>query len=100
MSANLFVRYVDEYEDDAPQSATRGAFIGEHPTIDDHTTADVQFNYELPAFAFQQEGSVVTLGVKNVTDEDPPFVNTDGAFDPFVHDPRGRLFYFRYRLAM
>jgi len=100
MSANLFVRYIDGYDDDRIQSATRGAFIGLHPKIDDHTTADVQFNYELPAFAFQQEGSVVTLGIKNVTDEDPPFMNIDGAFDPFVHDPRGRLFYFSYRLAM
>jgi len=24
----------------------------------------------------------------------------DGAFDPYTHDPRGRIVYMRYRMAM
>lgn len=100
LSGNVIVRYITDYEDDAPQDPTRGAFIGLHPDIDDFTTVDLQFSYQLPSFAFQQEGSVATIGVKNVTNEDPPYVNVDGAFDPFVHNPLGRLYYLRYRLAM
>ena len=99
-SASVIVRYVDEYEDDVPQSAVRGAFIGFAPTIDSMTTVDLQYNLQLPAFSFQTEGSTLTLGIKNAFDEDPPLVNVDGAFDYFTHDPRGRIFYMRYLLSI
>ena len=94
------VNYVDEYEDDLPQSALRGAFIGFAPTIDSMTTVDIQYNFQLPAFSFQSEGSTVTLGMKNALNEEPPLLNNDGAFDPFTHDPRGRIFYARYNLRI
>ena len=69
------------------------------PTIDDYTVVDMQYTYMMPSFGFQADGSAVTVGVKNLTDEDPPSVNTDGGFDPFASaDPRGRIYYFRYRL--
>jgi outer membrane receptor protein involved in Fe transport len=64
------------------------------------TTVDLQYNYEMPEFGFQSEGTVVTLGIKNAANKRPPLVNTDGAFDPFTHDPRGRMFYARYRLVI
>lgn len=99
-AAIVTVRHVDSYDDDVPQSMLRGAFIGFHPEIDSHTTVDVQYNLTLPAFGFQGEGSVLTLGAKNVTNEDPPFVNVDGAYDPFTHDPRGRIWYVRYTLGL
>ncbi len=98
--AALFtVRYIDSYEDDVPQSALRAAFIGEHPTIDSFTTVDAQLTYQLPALSFQDEGAVITFGAKNLFNEDPPFVNVDGAFDPFTHDPRGRIWYGGLRVA-
>ncbi len=98
--ALITVRYIDGYDDDMPQSALRGAFIGEHPTIDSFTTVDAQFNYRLPALAFQDEGAILTFGAKNLFNEDPPFVNVDGAFDPFTHDPRGRIWYGGVRIAL
>jgi outer membrane receptor protein involved in Fe transport len=94
------VRYVDSFKDDLPQSALRGAFIGFAPTIDSWTTADVQYTYQLPAFSIQGEGSSIMLGVKNLTNEKPPRLNNDGGYDPFTHDPRGRIFYARYTLAL
>jgi len=86
--ASAIVRHIDGYDDDVPQSALRGAFIGEHPEIDSFTTVDFQSTYQLPALSFQDEGAQLTFGIKNVFNEDPPFVNVDGAFDPFTHDPR------------
>jgi iron complex outermembrane recepter protein len=99
-SALVTVRYIDEYEDDVPQSALRGAFFGLHPTIDSMTTVDLQYNLQLPALAFQQEGSSLTLGIKNALNEEPPKVNVDGGYDPFAHNPMGRIWYARYTLSL
>jgi iron complex outermembrane receptor protein len=99
-AASAIVRHIAGYTDDTPQSALRGSFIGFAPEIDSMTTVDLQYNYEMPEFGFQSEGTVVTLGVKNAANKRPPLVNTDGAFDPFTHDPRGRMFYARYRLVI
>ena len=68
--------------------------------IDSMTTADIQYNVQLPAFSFQSEGSSLTLGIKNFTDEEPPLLNNDGAYDPFTHDPRGRIWYARYLMSI
>lgn len=99
-SAVATVRYIDEYEDDVPQSALRGAFFGFHPTIDSMTTVDLQYSVELPSFGFQAEGSALTLGLKNAFNEKPPKVNVDGGYDPFAHNPLGRVFYLRYLLSL
>jgi outer membrane receptor protein involved in Fe transport len=99
-AASAIVRTIAGYTDDTPQSALRGSFIGFAPEIGSMTTVDLQYNYEMPEFGFQSEGTVVTLGIKNAANKRPPLVNTDGAFDPFTHDPRGRMFYARYRLAI
>jgi len=95
------VRYIDGYDDDTAQSALRASFIGgTAEKIDSMTTVDMQYNFEMPEFGFLSDGSVLTLGIKNVFNEEPPLVNVDGAFDPFTHDPRGRIFYARYLLSI
>ena len=99
-SASLIVKHIDGYTDDVPQSGLRGAYIGFAPEVDSFTTMDVQYNYELPDVGFHGEGSKITIGAKNATDEVAPLVNTDGAYDALTHDPRGRIVYMRYRLAM
>jgi hypothetical protein len=98
--ASIIVRHIDGYTDDTPQSALRGSYIGFAPEIDSFTTVDLQYNFELPALSFQDEGSVLTFGVKNVGNEVPPRVNTDGGFDPFTHDPRGRIYYGRVTFGL
>ena len=94
--ASIIVRHIDGYTDDTPQSALRGAYIGLAPEIDSFTTVDVQYNVDLPALSFQEQESVLTLGIKNLANKTPPRVNTDGGFDPFTHDPRGRIYYGRF----
>ncbi|MEZ5560275.1 MAG: TonB-dependent receptor [Pseudomonadales bacterium] len=99
-SALVTVRYIDSYKDDVPQDPVRGAYFGFHPDIDSMTTVDVQYSLQLPAFSFQEEGSSITIGMKNALNETPPKVNVDGGYDPFTHNPMGRIFYGRYTLSM
>ena len=94
----LNVRYIHSYKDDTPQSAFLGAYIGYAETIDSMTTVDLQYRFELPAFTSRRQGSQLTLGVKNLFNEEPPLVNVDGAYDYYTHDPRGRIYYARYQL--
>ena len=96
----MTIKHIDGYEDDVPQSALRGAYFGTAPNIDSMTTIDLQYNLELPEMGFMTDGSVLTLGVKNLADEKPPLVNTDGGFDPFTHDPRGRIYYTRFLVSI
>ncbi len=99
-AATMTIKHIDGYEDDLPQSALRGAYYGTAPNIDSMTTIDLQYNLELPEMGFQTESAVLTLGVKNLANEKPPLVNTDGGFDPFTHDPRGRIYYARFLLSI
>lgn len=96
--ATVNVRYIDGYKDDTPQNAFLGAYIGYAETIDSMTTVDAQYRLDLPAFTSLNDDSQLTLGIKNLLNEEPPLVNTDGAYDYYTHDPRGRIFYVRYRL--
>ena len=94
----LDVHYIHSYKDDTPQSTFLGAYIGYAETIDSMTTVDLQYRFELPPLIARQQGSTLTLGIKNLLNEDPPLVNVDGAYDYYTHDPRGRIFHARYRL--
>lgn len=69
-------------------------------TIDDFLTVDLQYTYRLPEFGFQQEGSQVQLGIINATNQSPPVVNDDPGWIANLHDPRGRLYYFRYSMNL
>ena len=99
-SASIVVKHIDGYTDDVPQSGLRGSFIGFAPEIDSFTTVDVQYNFQLPDVLFHGDGSQITIGAKNAGNKKAPLVNVDGAFDPYTHDPRGRIVYMRYRMAM
>lgn len=100
-STVIMARHTDGYEDDLPQSGLRGQFIGLHPNIDSYTTVDVAYTYTLPQLGFQADGSAITLGVKNIANEEPPKMNTDGGYDAFSGaSPIGRIFYARYKMAL
>ena len=99
-SAFVTVRYVDEYEDDLAQSALRGAYIGFAETIESMTMIDLQYELDLPVPGLETASSALTLGIKNVANEEPPLVNVDGAYDYYTHDPRGRIWYARYKLRL
>ena len=88
-SGNIFVRYIDGYDDDQVISGV------ENGVVDSHLTVDAQLNFDIGAWVGHEEGAVISVGATNLFDEDPPFVATNGGFDSKVHDPRGRLVYIR-----
>ncbi|MBL4827016.1 MAG: TonB-dependent receptor [Spongiibacteraceae bacterium] len=101
-SLGLTARYIGGYDDrtpvqeDAPIEDTQAqqALEAEN-AIDSQLVFDFQYGIELDALV--GEGTTnLTIGVNNITNEDPPNVEFDRiAFDGEVHDPRGRVIYAR-----
>ena len=83
--ASLTVNYTGEYDrTDADDE------------VDSWTTFDTQFNWAPRAL----RGGTATLGIDNLFDKDPPqdpYFEGWPFFNRALHNPRGRLFYFRYR---
>ena len=86
------VYWVDSYE------TTRPAPEGFSQDIDDWTTVDLQYAYNLQ---LDNSEAVFSLGVKNVFDEKPPVVydGVNFSYDPKQHDPRGQILYARIKYA-
>ena len=72
--------YIDSYEDaDAPAGADWD--------IASHDTFDLHYNYN-----FNNDNTRIFASVYNFTDEDPPFARLDLSYDPYTHNPYGRMF--------
>jgi len=105
-----FVRYIDSFKDDqnCGDPSSPDTLEGSDPVnlscpdgldfakIDSHTTLDLQYNYSFDEIG-PMRGATFTVGAINLTDNDPPFVATDGGFESRTHDPRGRMVYVRLR---
>ncbi len=85
-SANAIVRFINSYTDDQ-----------NNVPIDSHLTLDLQYSYQLPAFFGADEGTTLSFGAINVTNNKIPRVQTNGGFDSKVHDPRQRMVYVRVK---
>lgn len=90
-SINAFVRHIDSYVNDQLDENDQP----KNQPIDSHTTVDLQYTYQFEPFGDAVEGITLSIGGINVTDEDPPYVSTNGGYDSKVHDPRGALYYLR-----
>ena len=79
LSTVAFVNYTNDYEQ-----------TGVTPIrpIDSYTTVDLHIGYDLDALS---DGLSASLDVQNVADEEPPFVNLSGGYDPQSANPLGRL---------
>ena len=62
--------------------------------IDSMLTVDLQYNYSFGEVSFLSDSNV-TVGLQNIFDEVPPVVSYVTAYDPTLHDGRGRLFFLR-----
>jgi len=78
---NFFARHIDSLDDDQNPGST----------VDSQTRFDMQWGVDIGSFTDLTDSAVFTIGVTNLTDEEPPFVLTNGGFESRVHDPRGRL---------
>jgi iron complex outermembrane recepter protein len=121
-AVNVLVRYIDSYEDNQPYTVANSthaclgsclrafstghfSLVGATPqsidnTIASFTTVDMQYSYTLPAMGAIKEGSVISVGGTNVFNREPPVLNFDGGFDPFVADPRGAVWYARFTMDL
>lgn len=86
-SANVIVRHISSYNDDN----------NSNESISAHTTVDLQYSYLLEALFSDSDNTIVTVGMINVFDQDPPSVVAVQGFDSKVHDPRGRMVYAKLR---
>ncbi len=86
-SAAAFVNYVSAYDQTGVTTPRK---------IDAYTTVDLHLGYDLTQLS---DGLTVALDVQNVADEDPPFVNISGGYDPQSANPLGRLFAVSLRKA-
>jgi outer membrane receptor protein involved in Fe transport len=72
-------RFADGYDDEAPDTPPTLA------TVDDHTTYDLTYVNNM------WDNVTISLSVFNFTDEDPPQVANDLNYDPYNHNPFGRM---------
>jgi len=91
--AGVHLRHIGAYDDREPDNL--------HEGIDSNTVLDLQYGYTFDGLIGSGTTSV-TLGVNNVTNEDPPAidrgsVNGRVGFDQQVHDPRGRTGYLKLK---
>ena len=91
--ASVTARYIAAYE------TTRAAPpAGYSSNIDSHLTWDAQYNYQLTMSSVDTQ---ITMGVLNLTDEEPPLVwdAANFSYDSRQHDARGRMAYVRLKFA-
>ncbi|MFT5099096.1 MAG: iron complex outermembrane receptor protein [Candidatus Azotimanducaceae bacterium] len=104
----LIAKYVDELESDTSGGA-RFVFAGtarlagnnsvadqlDDTKIPSMTTADIQYTYNLGERVGLADSSI-SFGVQNFTDEEAPAIAVVTAYDPRLHDGRGRVFFLRF----
>ncbi len=93
--AAVTARYIDGYRDHTVTDNTT-------PSISSQTVWDVQYAVNFAPFnRFGSDSNInLTFGVNNLFDRDPPEVSSDRlAYDPEVHDPRGRILYLRAKYS-
>ena len=93
LGAGVTVNYLSSYEDGYLAYGADGPGAAGVPDIDSYVTLDLRLSYQLPYDV------MASVGVLNVTDEDPPYSRAAFAdnYDRDLHDPRQRFIYFNLR---
>jgi outer membrane receptor protein involved in Fe transport len=55
----------------------------------------VQYTYSFGDTVLGLSDANITLGIQNVTDEEPPVISVVTAYDGRLHDGRGRIWFAR-----
>jgi iron complex outermembrane recepter protein len=77
---NYVMRYVDSYKD------ARASTLDPMKKIDSHVTHDLHYNWSL-----MNDDLLLSVSAINLTDKDPPRAQLDMNYDPFTHNPFGRM---------
>jgi hypothetical protein len=75
---NLVANYTGDYRD-------ANSTVGPRD-IEEHITFDMHYNTVI-----NNGNSAVWLSVYNLLDEDPPYARLDLNYDPYTHNPFGRM---------
>ena len=59
--------------------------------VESQTRFDLRYAYNLGGFVDFFDNAAISVGVINLTDEEPPFVATGGGFESRISNPVGRL---------
>ena len=68
-------------------------------SINSWITADAQYTYSFGDLKYLSDASV-SVGVLNLTNEEPPFVPVITGYDGTLHDPRGRVWTLRLSASL
>ena len=81
INANFIARHISGYD------------FNDTISIDNFTTFDINATFDLSSVTDKLGSSYISLGLVNLTGENPPFVPIAGSYDPRSADPRGRRFF-------
>jgi hypothetical protein len=59
--------------------------------VDDFVTYDLHYNFSLANLTGEESESALLVSGYNLTDEDPPRARLDLNYDPYTHNPLGRM---------
>ena len=96
-TANLSARHVgDVYDSSLSQPASSGApgtVIGStvYWDVDSWTVYNLALRYDFASMTNWAEGLVLSAGVRNLTDEEPPFADESFGYFRGLHDSYGRV---------
>lgn len=65
--------------------------LGVSSGVDDFVTYDLHYNFSLANLTGEESDSALLVSVNNLTDEDPPRARLDLNYDPYTHNPFGRM---------
>lgn len=86
-TASLSAKYIDSYKDQYYGRVSPLTGEVDRHKVDSNLTFDLQMGYKVT------KDGLLTLGIVNLTDEDPPFANGEvEGYDYATHDPRGRVY--------
>lgn len=93
-NANVILNYISSYETSRAVPATNSQ------NIDSYITIDAQYSITMPLSFSDESEATVSVGIKNLLDEDAPEVYdaANFSYDPKQHSPLGRMFYARAKL--
>lgn len=83
---NAVLNLTGSYQDSV--DATAGSPLRD---VEEHTTLDLHYNLNLGSMNQDLAESAVWVSIYNATDEDPPFARLDLNYDPYTHNPFGRI---------
>jgi outer membrane receptor protein involved in Fe transport len=99
--ANATMRYVSEVYDTSLTQSTSiegpGIVIGntKYWQVDDWTVYNLTFSYDFSQLSDMTRGFEASVGIRNLTDEDPPFADESYGYFTRLHNAYGRVYWAR-----